>query len=102
MKAQSDLTGNRERRAEMTRPRFCGVTMWMSAIDTMTNTPATALSDFGLIADESKLARLQSEFATARDLIGTIDMRPNIFTDLNTNNEVNYCPAAQQWTVCTP
>lgn len=56
--------------------------MWMSAIDTMTNTPATALSDFGLIADESKLARLQSEFAAARDLIGTIDMRTNIFTEL--------------------
>lgn len=85
----------------MPRPHFCGATMWMSAIDTMTNTPATALSDFGLIADDSKLARLQSEFAAARDAIGSVDMRSSIFTDLNTNNEVNYRPIAQQWAMCT-
>lgn len=30
MKAQSDLIGDYERRAEMTRPRFSGVTFWMS------------------------------------------------------------------------
>lgn len=36
------------------------------------------------------------------EALGSIDMRSNIFTDLNTNNEVNHRPAAQQWAVCTP
>lgn len=35
MKAQSDLAGDRKRRAEMTRPRVSGVTKRIDGIETM-------------------------------------------------------------------
>lgn len=35
MKAQSELAGDRKRRAEMTRPRFVGVTIWIARINGM-------------------------------------------------------------------
>lgn len=44
-KAQSELVGDRKRRAEMARPRFGGVTNWItgisSAIEAMANTQVT-------------------------------------------------------------
>ena len=90
MKAQSELTGDRKRRAEMTRPRFGGVTKWMSEFDNMnireTLAEHTAFKkhfDFGLPA-----------------VIDRWSIAPEVTQD--EMKEVNHRPAAQQWTVCTP
>lgn len=86
MKAQSDLTGDRERRAEMTRPRKRGATNWMSGIDAMNNSADR-------IFDSSSLSY---------GLSGALADFPSIGKSYIIDTEVKHRPAAQQWVVCTP
>ena len=52
MKAQSDLTGDRESAAEMTAPRICAVTTWMDAINEMKD-PSTVFSFRSAVNNDS-------------------------------------------------
>ena len=85
MKAQSDLTGDRERAAEMTAPCASRVTAWMDRIK-------TACKGINSFATEGK---------TLIDSIAPKFEIPDI-GEISYNTEVNYCPARQQCLVCTP
>lgn len=82
MKAQSDLIGDYERTAEMTAPRFCGVTKWMNSIDKM------GKSLLNIHSATSILDSISGPAAT----IAAIE--PPAF-DSTFNTEVNHRPAAQ-------
>lgn len=81
MKAQSELAGDRERRAETTRPRFSGVTKWTDSLEEMNR----ALDHFDGIPKLSTLAETVSGIATiATPAIGILD-----------NERVTYRPASR-------
>lgn len=87
MKAQSELAGDRERRAETTRPHLeMEQQIWMSSIKSTYNTISAMEARF-----KNDLACVDAMIAsTSHDL-----------TDSD-NSEVNHRPASQQWLVCTP
>lgn len=93
MKAQSDLIGDYERRAEMTRPRFSGVTFWMSisGISGMSK----ALND---------ISGIGSTLVGFDDPMGGISKAVSNFTrsynPMCNEDEVNHCPAVWQQAVC--
>lgn len=95
MKAQSGLAGDRERRAEMPRPRFRGVTMWVSSIANMSLTTA---------GDNSVLKAVENATNIFIDADKTNNLweEISVFTGSKPNNEVKHRPAAQQWVACTP
>ena len=81
MKAQSELAGDRERRAEMTRPRFGGVTNWMDSINEMNK----AFDFSGITAGIAAFA----------DTIGTIPAIATPASDImddTIDNEVSLSP----------
>ena len=84
MKAQSELAGDRKRRAETARPRNRGATIWMSKIsdnmtlDSVTNACASAISALDFSGTEAALAEICANL-------------PEIKID----SEVNYRPAWQ-------
>ena len=88
MKAQSDLTGDRERAAEMTVPRASGATMWIDRIATASKSITGFATEGKSLIDSFKP---QIEFSALNEL-------PKITLD----DEVNHCPADQQWSVSTP
>lgn len=106
MKAQSELMGDHERTAEMTVPRFCGVTKWITGTcfsDTLIKMPQTTIGDL----DTKLLCGLDTK------LLGDLDYDPCTvtlgatagianFSNIINNNEVNHRPTARQRTVCTP
>ena len=76
MKAQSELAGDRKRRAEMTRPRFGGVTVRMiSGMDpeAMNHGFASDIEDY--IVRASALQMLKEELQTTSDVPG-VNHRP--------------------------
>ena len=78
MKAQSELTGDRKRRAETTRPRRkAEQQIWMPIEGTV--------SSLTLDTSMKKMYGHSLCGTYAADLLGTI------------KSEVNHCPAAQQW-----
>lgn len=86
MKAQSELAGDRKKRAEMSRSRFRGVTGWITGITETTH-------------------KLMGTFENVE--IPKIEISPKlreVIRSLNEsyNNEVIYRPAGQQWPVRTP
>ena len=94
MKAQSELTGDRKRRAEMTRPRSGGVTNWISEIVAMSK-PNIDKSARELIREyESAVSDVTTPLTELFSAIET----PDYYID----KEVNHRPAGQRWPVCTP
>ena len=88
MKAQSELTGDRKRRAEMTRPRFGGATAWINGIDRT----LSLHSSFAKPEILEAMTRFDTVLSCA-SAVPTLDM---------SDPEVNHCPAGQQRPVCTP
>ena len=86
MKAQSDLTGDRERAAEMIAPCASRATMWIDRI--------TAANKSLCDIDEKSMI---NSFKSAIEF-PTLTKLPEITID----EEVNHCPADQQWSVSTP
>lgn len=86
MKVQSDLTGDRERAAEMTAPCESRVTTWMDRITKLTK---ATLSNAHTISEAVESCN-PTNFA--------IPELPRI----TISSEVSYRPAGQQWPVCTP
>lgn len=101
MKAQSDLTGDRERLAEMTRPRNSGVTKWNSLIYMASKTDDKMMlqcidcdkKPAPSNTTDSSATTYEPIYRKANDVHDTID---------TLHDEVNHRPAAQQWAVCTP
>lgn len=78
MNAQSDLAGDRKRRAEMTRPRFGGATNWMSTVQNVFD--------------------METKFAEAIPTIPGIKLDSTLTSaieKLTVPNEVSHCPACQ-------
>ena len=91
MKAQSELAGDRKRRAEMTRPHSRGVTIWMTGVSEKMSVLGKALaSAYTPVVDLPKI-ELAPAFTEALSRISAIS-----------DNEVNHRPAGQQCPVCTP
>lgn len=95
MKAQSELVGNRERRAETARPRFGGATTGMD--DGNDEDSEEVNCDMELL-NQLVLA------AKTRDWSGSTTSRetPTGIIIETTYPEVSNRPAGQQWPVCTP
>lgn len=81
MKAQSELAGDRKRRAEMARPAAMRVTLWMTGVSEMISNASKAIA---ISAPEIDLPKVT--FAPA--LTETLSR-----ISKTTNNEVNHRPA---------
>lgn len=96
MKAQSELTGDRERRAEMTRPRCGGVTNWITGINNAMSVTAMeemeqVMREVNHVADEmTSVNRMAQQMAGASVISCTL------------NPEVKNCPPIRQRVGCTP
>lgn len=86
MKAQSELIGDNERVAEMTAPCESRATKWMDRITKLAKALTSSTNAVATTAAACKLSDFE------------IPEVPKI----TINPEVNYCPADQQWSVCTP
>lgn len=88
MKVQSDLAGDRKRREETSRPRENGATKWINGTsDAMRQAADSILRATAAIPD----VRFSPALTKA---LGAIAIK--------SDNEVNYRPAVERSTVCTP
>ena len=94
MKAQSELAGDRKRRAEMTRPRFVGVTNWIDRINDMNHA----------LIGANAMQEAVSCMAGVRDLVAGASFTARIADSIKIptlpkpimDSEVNHRPAGQQ------
>ena len=93
MKAQSDLIGDYERRAEMTRPRFSGVTFWMSISGN--SVVSKMLRDI-----EGVGSTLRGFHSPMEEITQTISGVTRSYNPMSNEDEVNHCPAVWQQAVC--
>ncbi len=91
MKAQSELAGDRKRRAEMTRPRSRGATTWMTGVSEKMSDLSKSLAATCISTLDFPKVELAPGFTEALSRISD-----------SMNNEVNHRPAEQQCSVCTP
>ena len=89
MKAQSDLAGDRKRRAEMTRPRVSGATKRIEGIG----------DNLGTLVG----TYLNTDYSYDADTYGKLTQLSGTLSALNHNSrKVIYRPAGRQRPVCTP
>lgn len=91
MKAQSELAGDRKRRAEMTRPRSRGVTTWMTGVSEKMSVLSKTIATAYTPSTDLPKVELAPAFTEALSRISK-----------SFNTEVNHRPAWQQCLVCTP
>lgn len=92
MKAQSGLTGDRKKRAEMTRSRICGVTNRMTGItESMAKATETIRATTLACAPKITVSPVLTE------VLGRLSETSKLY-----DTEVNHRPAGQQCPVCTP
>jgi len=90
MKAQSDLTGDRESATEMTAPRICAVTTWMDTI----NSANGFMVD---LMDKPTMEEAEAMITAARftpDLSKIADTLENKYFDFNFSEVTPLPPAA--------
>ncbi len=92
MKAQSDLAGNRKRRAEMTRPHSRGVTNWMTGVSDKMSALSKSIASACASSLDFPKVEISPAFTEALSSISKTKF----------DTEVNHRPAGQQWPVCTP
>lgn len=92
MNAQSELAGDRKRRAEMTRPHSRGVTNWITGVSEKMSTLCKPISASAISALDLPKIELSPAFTEALDRISKTKY----------DTEVNHRPAWQQCPACTP